>query len=226
MARRNNGFLSTLAGFPWPVGIVSGLALFFLVRYGIAWYFAGQAGPLSQGIASAASGGTYTPFAWLVLILCWGAAGASWLGARRRRRLLDVQSDLDSVSALSWREFEMLVGEAFRRRGYRVEEVGLGGKDGGIDLVLKKDGRTELVQCKRWKQRRVGVRIVREMYGLLSHHGADAVKIVCMGEFTPDAVAFAGGKPIQLISGNTLVSLIREAQVEATNAASPAGVKR
>lgn len=214
MARRNTGFLSALAGLPWPVGIVTGLVLFVLVRYGIAWYFAGQANPLSQGLASAASSGAFAPLAWLVLILCWAAAGASWVAARRRSQLLDAQSDLDSVSALSWQEFEMLVGEAFRRRGYRVEEAGLGGKDGGVDLVLRKDGRTELVQCKRWKQRQVGVQVVREMYGLLSHHGADAVKIVCVGQFTPDAVAFAAGKPIQLTSGNALVDLIREARDE------------
>lgn len=212
MARRNTGFLSALAGLPWPVGIVTGLALFVLVRYGIAWYFAGQAAPLGQGIASAASGGAFTPLAWLVLILCWAAAGASWVVARRRSQLLDAQSDLESVSALSWQEFEMLVGEAFRRRGYRVKEAGLGGKDGGVDLVLRKDGRTELVQCKRWTQRQVRVQVVREMYGLLTHHCADAVKIVCVGQFTPDAVAFAAGKPIQLISVDALVGLVREAQ--------------
>ena len=50
---------------------------------------------------------------------------------------------------MSWREFEMLVGEAFRRRGCFVEETGLGGKDGGIDLVVSKGGRKELVQCKQ-----------------------------------------------------------------------------
>jgi restriction system protein len=59
------------------------------------------------------------------------------------------------------------VGEAFRRQGYTVEETSLGGADGGIDLILRKDGRRTLVQCKQWKRQRVGVNIVREMAGLL-----------------------------------------------------------
>ena len=48
-----------------------------------------------------------------------------------------------------WREFEMLVGEAFRLQGYQVVETGGGGADGGVDLVLRKDRETFLVQCKQ-----------------------------------------------------------------------------
>lgn len=92
---------------------------------------------------------------------------------------------------MSWRQFEQLAGEAFRRQGYAVEETGLGGADGGIDLKLRKDGKTTLVQCKQWQNRQVGVTVVREMYGLLMHHNAAAVKIVALGNYTPDAWNFA-----------------------------------
>ena len=40
------------------------------------------------------------------------------------------------VSALSWRDFEALVGEGFRHRGFAVTERGGGGSDGGVDLAL------------------------------------------------------------------------------------------
>ncbi len=30
----------------------------------------------------------------------------------------------DPLFALTWREFEMVVGESFRRRGYQVQETG------------------------------------------------------------------------------------------------------
>jgi len=100
--------------------------------------------------------------------------------------------------------FQMLVGEAFRRQGYAVEETGLGGADGGVDLILRKAGRTELVQCKQWQRQQISVSVVREMWGLAHHHRADALKIVCVGEFTRDAVGFADGKPIALISGEQL----------------------
>ena len=166
---------------------------------------------LAQGIAPHLDS-TLAPLAWLVLIVCWMAALFSFLGACHRRRLLDTRTTLDSVAAGGWRQFELLVGEAFRRQGYSVEETGLGGADGGIDLILRKDGRRTLVQCKQWKRQQVGVSVVREMYGLLAHHQAHAVKIVCIGGYTKDAARFAQGKPIELIGGERLLEMIQAAQ--------------
>jgi restriction system protein len=103
------------------------------------------------------------------------------------------------------------VGEAFRRQGYAVQETGLGGADGGIDLLLRKEGKLTLVQCKRWKTQRVDVKIVREMFGLLAHHQASAVKIIAVGAYT-DAQRFAEGKPIELITGTALLEMVREVQ--------------
>lgn len=115
---------------------------------------------------------------------------------------------------MSWRDFERLVGEAFRRRGYTVEETGLGGADGGIDLILRRNGQRTLVQCKQWRRQKVPVNVVREMFGLLAHHNAHAVQIAASGGFTPDAARFAQGKPIELIDGAALLGMIREVQAD------------
>jgi restriction system protein len=73
-----------------------------------------------------------------------------------------------TVSQLSWKEFELLVGEAFRQRGYAVVETG-DGADGGIDLVLTKNGDRCLVQCKHWKSgARVSVMVLRELLGVMT----------------------------------------------------------
>lgn len=208
--RGNTGF-DALAALPWPLGLAVGIAGFLAVRYGLAWWLSQHGGMLAQGIAQH-SDSTLAPFAWIVLIVCWIAALFSFLGARHRRRLLDTRTTLESLAAGGWRQFEMLVGEAFRHQGYSVEETGLGGADGGIDLILRKDGRRTLVQCKQWKRQQVGVSVVREMYGLLAHHQADAVKIVCVGGYTADAARFALGKPIKLIGGEQLLDMIQTAQ--------------
>src|SRR5690606_11146971 len=102
--------------------------------------------------------------------------------------------------------------ESSRRQGYQVAETGLGGKDGGIDLILTKDGRRELVQCKQWRRRQVNAATVREMWGLVDHHGADAVHIVSVGNFTPDARQFSRGKPIYLVTGRDLLERTRTAK--------------
>ena len=96
-----------------------------------------------------------------------------------------------------------------------------GGADGGIDLILRKDGQTTLVQCKQWQNRQVGVKIVREMYGLLLHHHAAAVKIVALGNYTPDARRFAQDKPIELIHGGDLLATVRKVQTSKSRAVGP-----
>lgn len=191
MARRKDGLLDEIASLPWPVGVVLGIIAFVFVRN---------------------IGGAFAPLAWVFLFGLWAAAGVSFLKGRQRSALLETQSGIESLKNISWREFEMLVGEAFRRRGYFIEETGLGGKDGGIDLVISKKGRTELVQCKQWRTRQVKASTVREMWGLVDHHRADGVKIVCVGEFTRDAAQFAENKSIELINGKRLLDLIEEVQ--------------
>lgn len=215
MAKRKEGGIELLASMPWPIGFVLGIAAYVAIRFGIGWYVSTVNNPVWQAMGRQLSAGAYAPFAWIALILCWMGALASFMGSRRRRHLLERQTGLDSLRAMSWREFEMLVGEAFRRLGYTIQETGLGGADGGIDLILRKDGKTTLVQCKQWKTQRVDVKVVREMFGLLAHHGAAAVKIVAVGDYTVDAQRFARGKPIELIHGEALLAMVREGQTTA-----------
>lgn len=61
-----------------------------------------------------------------------------------------------------------------------------------------------LVQCKQWKTRQVGVAIVRELYGVMAAEGAVGGFVVAVGQFTPDAAAFAHGKSIELVDARKL----------------------
>ncbi len=214
MGRRNssNGF-DTLTRMPWPFGVAAGVIAFAAIHFVIPWWFARQDSVLASGLAGN-FGQVLAPLAWFFLAACWLAALLSYLGSRRRRQLLDTRTTLESLAAPGWRQFEQLVGEAFRRQGYSVEETGLGGSDGGIDLILRRQNRRVLVQCKQWRRKQVGVSIVREMAGLLAHHRADAVKIVCVGTFTADAESFARGKPIELIGGEQLLQMIQDSRAD------------
>lgn len=215
MARGNQGLVEAVAALPWPLGVVFGLGGFAAARFGLPAALHDNA--FAEAVVPAANF-----ISWFLLAAGLLGALLSWVGRRQRRRMLDAQQGLESIAALGWRHFEQLVGEAFRRQGYTVEETGLGGTDGGIDLILRKDGRRVLVQCKQWRRRQVPVSVVREMYGLLAHHHADAVKIVCAGAFTRDAARFAEGKPIELIDGKELMGMIHEVQTVPPAVARPA----
>ena len=212
MAKRKQSGIEQIAAMPWWLGILIGLIGYVAIRHGIGWYLASSHNLVLSGMGRMLANGAYAPFAWMLLIACWLAALASFIGRDRRRQLLDNQTGIDSLRQMTWRHFEQLTGEAFRRQGYTIEETGLSGADGGIDLILRKNGRTTLVQCKQWQNRQVGVKVVREMYGLLVHHQAAAVKIVALGDYTNDAHRFAQGKPIELIHGGELIATVRSVQ--------------
>ena len=131
-----------------------------------------------------------------------------------RRHLLAKQTDIDSVRNLSWSAFELLIGEAYRQQGYEVSESGLGGPDGGVDLRLHRNGMTLLVQCKQWKVWTVGVKPVRELYGVMTAEGAGRAIFVTSGRYTAEAKEFARGKPLELIDGEELMHLIKPLPAE------------
>lgn len=139
---------------------------------------------------------------YVAVAICFIAAVASFFRGRSRKRLLNKAKRSDNLahalSQMSWREFEFLIGQMFRERGYSVAE-GKGSSDGGIDLTLFKDGKTLLVQCKHWKSSRVGVTVVRELLGVMTvrkaHHGL----VICSGGYTKEAYAFAKEANISLM---------------------------
>lgn len=148
------------------------------------------------------------------LICIIGAAVSAWKRSQRAGLISAVGSN-ESASALngmSWQEFEMLVGEAFRHGGYSVSETGGGGADGGVDLVLHKDGEKYLVQCKQWKAYKVGVSVVRELYGVMAAAGAAGGFVVTSGVFTQESKDFASGRNIELVDGAELKQIINRVQ--------------
>jgi restriction system protein len=153
-----------------------------------------------------------------VALLFFGLlAAASFFFGRFRRRLVDSHSSLESLRQMSWKQFELLVADAYRRQGYEVEFSMGTGPDGGVDLTLRRDGRVSLVQCKRWKTYSVGAPVIREMFGVLTAERADEAIIVTTGEFTSEARSFAEGKPIRLLNGQDLFELVQSVQTNPTN---------
>jgi hypothetical protein len=121
---------------------------------------------------------------------------------------------IQTFKDLTWDEFEMFVGEMYRRKGYSVEISGGDGSDGGIDLVLRKDEARVLVQCKNWNSSKVGAREIREFFGVVIAEYATRGIFVTAGDYTRDALEFAEGKPIEMIDGPRLNALLAESLLQ------------
>lgn len=224
MARRRRAgpvedLMSVVSKLPWWLGLTLSALSYILLSN----YVAKSASVIdaNTGISAAfvqmtmlhtlASVGQYL----LPVLLLIGAI-ASLANRAKRDSLFHsaVNSESDSsLRNINWREFEILVGELFRRCGYTISETGGSGADGGVDLKLRKGSEIFLVQCKQWRAYKVSVNVVRELYGVMAAEGAAGGFVVTSGVFTSDAKAFASDKSIELIDGLQLSALLRETHV-------------
>jgi restriction system protein len=204
MSRRRESILDVLVEAPWWISLVVAGGAYVFVAYVVPAMLGAH--PLFAGLRDSLK--TFALWAALLFLL---PAPFAALRKWQARRLMDQQTGIDSIRAMSWRDFERLVGEAYRRQGYAVKETGGGGPDGGIDLVLQKDGK-HVVQCKHWKAYRVGVKEIRELLGLVTAELPERGVLITSGRFTSGAHGFARGKPLTLVDGAQLLELIRLVQ--------------
>lgn len=223
MARKRQSpiedIMDIAAHLPWKVGV--GLAV---VVYLVLHYFATRA-PMSMNPADLTGvgktmGDSVVHGIWVmlagifqyVLPLALGLGAAVSFFRQGRQQALHAQvagdASTDALNKMSWREFEGLVAETYRRQGFRVIERGGNGPDGGVDLELYMGRDKYLVQCKQWKSIKVGVASVRELYGVMSAEGAIGGFVVASGSFTADAKAFAEGRSIKLVPATSLRRMI------------------
>ncbi len=188
------------ANLPPLVGLLAAVLLAVL----------GWAAPLFAG--ASVIGGIWLQFGrWLVWLLAGLVLAYTLVGVWRRfidRRTFDATDD---PAGITWTQFERLMAEFYRRKGATVVPRGGPMADGGVDLNLTlPSGERLIVQCKHWKTRHVGVKPLRELWGVLDDEKADGAIFVTSGSFTADALAFARGKRLELIDGPKLGGMIAE----------------
>ena len=237
MARRRRtstfeDLISLAALLPWWASLLVAVASWFLLHGYVstpppAVTDTSEMGSAMTGIVfrGLAFAGQYL----IPLAFVFGAIGSIFGQAKRKKLIKDVAAATQpgkTVDGISWLEFEQLVGEAFRRKGFTVNESGGGGPDGGVDLVLHMGTDKYLVQCKQWKAIKVGVTVIREFFGVMAAEGAAGGFVVTSGTYTAEAKAFAKGRNIQLVDGSLLKRWIADrSEPMQPMAATPEGPK-
>lgn len=120
-----------------------------------------------------------------------------------RRLEEEKKKHVEYWKSLDGLRFEREIAELFRRRGFEVELTSPSG-DQGVDLFLKKGGRTIVVQCKGQADY-VSPGVVRDLYGTMIHFKADEAWLVTTCGFHKGAQSFAEGKPIKLVTISALL---------------------
>lgn len=132
--------------------------------------------------------------------------------ARQARVNRMVGGDIDTLSGI---DFEGVCQQLVEKMGFQTETTKASG-DGGIDLIARNyqpllSGKY-IIQCKRYSGS-VGEPIIRDLYGVVMSERANKGILMTTGYFTRSAVAFAEGKPIELIDGEQLKALLLQYNV-------------
>jgi restriction system protein len=115
------------------------------------------------------------------------------------------------LAALEWKRFETVCAEYLRLIGFDPKETRIGA-DGGVDIWIYKQGMERpfgIVQCKAWNTYKVGIKPVRELYGVMSAEKVANGLFITSGTFTSEAMTFAEGKLITLFSGQEFLAKIK-----------------
>jgi restriction system protein len=121
-----------------------------------------------------------------------------------------------NIAAIPWEEFEYLVRDLFEKEfsqdGGEVK-ITRASRDQGVDAIAFDPdpirGGKIVIQAKRYTNV-VGVSAVRDLYGTLMNEGANRGILVTTSQYGPDSYEFAAGKPITLLDGGNLLSLLEK----------------
>ncbi|MBU4369818.1 restriction endonuclease [Patescibacteria group bacterium] len=109
---------------------------------------------------------------------------------REKVRILEnVQKTISEVDKMTWREFEIFVGDLFKKMGYKVERLGGWGGDYGADLIAtnQETGDRYAVQAKKWIKFKVNTSAIKEVLLAWAVYDCDAGIVVTNNYFTERA---------------------------------------
>jgi restriction system protein len=202
MAKRALQGIETMVLLRWPVGLLAGLAICLAAHYGRH----------DPAALMPLAGRPHDLPAWCLLGACWFAALCASPGYRRRRQRRELRHELDRLASLPQDAFEEAVVEAFHRRGYVVEDSARDADGALAELLLYRNGAATLVSCQGWRRRRLDAGAVRELPAQMARQHAASAKILSIGDYTDDAWKLVVGRPIELIHGEALLAMLREAR--------------
>lgn len=113
-------------------------------------------------------------------------------------------------AAIEWRRFEAVCEALFGQAGFETRSQ-THGADGGVDIWLHSRhavGPVAVVQCKHWQGKAVGVREMREFYGVMASHKLQRGTYATSSTYTEDARQFAKANGINAMDGARLLQQI------------------
>ena len=113
-------------------------------------------------------------------------------------------------AAIEWRRFEAVCEALFAQAGFKTKSQSHGA-DGGVDVWMYSahaEGPVAIAQCKHWNGKPVGVKEMREFFGVMASHQLKRGTYATSSTYTEDARQFARANGINAMDGARLLQQI------------------
>jgi HJR/Mrr/RecB family endonuclease len=108
--------------------------------------------------------------------------------------------------SMGWRQFELECARIMRKHGFKAQ-VTSESADKGVDIIAKKKGQEYAVQCKHWKNWRVGRPEVQQLAGVVAIERYDRGIIIALRDLTDGASESARKAGIEVWDVEDLVRM-------------------
>lgn len=115
-----------------------------------------------------------------------------------------------NIMSLAPDEFEKLIAEYFKRRGFLNVSVIGRSRDRGVDVIATSiDGRIHLIQCKRWRKgNNVGSTPIQRVDSYKRTRNADQAWVITTSDFTAEGADEGRITNVHLMNGKKLINSI------------------
>lgn len=162
----------------------------------------------------------FFPGTWVIMV--WLVEALNELRPLRGYELLESyeeavaawESNIERSRRVFWENlpdgyaFEVELGQLYEKAGYTVEVTRKSG-DGGVDIWLRRQGESAIVQCKHHKSR-VGVADARELLFLRDDHRVDKAVLASVSGFTSGVRKLARRHPLELVDLDDIIAMHRQ----------------
>lgn len=140
----------------------------------------------------------YESIPWWIAVIPAGVFSAYWFCLLRCEKITSNSANPQWADRKWWWkldgwEFEEETAKIFRLNGYKVH-VTQKTSDGGIDLLMYKNGKKVICQCKHYSSP-VSVSVARELNGLKEDFKADELILIASSGVTKSCKDFIQNKP-------------------------------
>jgi len=214
MQKLSETLLSFLSRLPWWLWAVLAAAAYLVLR----WYSGAPVSPGGEDAVPRPEAGWYKQgfacafkYGFPLLLLLASAGSCYWRWKRRGIFTRVAHATPEALARLSRGDFEFLVAELFRRRGFEVEKAGIR-PPGGADLVAVKGRERYYIRCV--VQSEAGVEEVRPLAESVMADEVAGGMAVAAGGFADEAAGFTATTRVRLINGRELHRDIHQQSLE------------